>query len=44
MPKITALSHAQRAPEDAVLQVPAGASIAEARLGNGIEIAHDSES
>ncbi len=40
MPKITVLPHSELAPEGAVLNVPAGTSICEALLDNGIEIEH----
>ena len=40
MPIITVLPHADLAPEGAVLEAPAGSSISEALLANGIEIEH----
>lgn len=40
MTKITVLPHAELAPDGAELEVPAGCSIAEALLENGIEIEH----
>ena len=40
MPKITVLPHPELAPEGAELNVPAGTSICEALLDNGIEIEH----
>lgn len=40
MPKITILPHAELAPEGAEIEVPAGTSICEALLENGIEIEH----
>ena len=43
MPKITVLPHPELAPEGAELNVPAGTSICEALLDNGIEIEHACE-
>lgn len=40
MPRITVLSHAELAPGGAELDVPAGTSICEALLDNGIDIEH----
>ncbi|WP_316153781.1 ISC system 2Fe-2S type ferredoxin [Cupriavidus sp. BIC8F] len=43
MPKLTVLPHADLAPEGAVLNVSAGASICAALLDHGIEIEHACE-
>ena len=43
MPKLTVLTHAELAPEGAVLEVPSGTSICEALLDHGIEIEHACE-
>ena len=40
MPKITVLPHPELAPDGIELNVPAGTSICEALLDNGIEIEH----
>lgn len=40
MPKITVLPHAELAPQGAELEVPAGTSVCEALLENGIAIEH----
>lgn len=43
MPKITVLPHAELAPEGAEIEVPAGTSVCEALLENGIPIEHACE-
>lgn len=43
MPKITVLPHAELAPQGAELDVPAGTSVCEALLENGIHIEHACE-
>ncbi|KKW67343.1 2Fe-2S ferredoxin [Lampropedia cohaerens] len=43
MPKITVLPHAELAPEGVEIEVPAGTSVCEALLENGIPIEHACE-